>query len=160
IPSGVRFVFLCRSHRIGLLDPPPSALPVELCPFSRTETATYLRETFPGATEHDVDEFHRLSSQNPRVQATALARKASLADTLRALGPNPTSVEDTIASLLAGAVADLRDKAGPTEKGAIDLICAGLAALRPLIPINVLAAVAKVDQAAVRSFALDLGRPL
>jgi hypothetical protein len=160
MPEDVRLVVLCRTHRRHLLDPPPQTLCLEFKPFSRAETAAYLRQTFPDASDHDVDEFHRLSSQNPRVQATALSRQATLAEILRALGPNPTSVADTIAHLLAQAVADLRDKAGPTEQASVDLICAGLAALRPLIPISVLAAIAGVDEAAVRSFAVDLGRPL
>ncbi len=160
MPEGVRLVVLCRTHRRQLLDPPPQAVCLEIKPFSRTETAVYLRQPFPDASDHDVDEFHRLSSQNPRVQATALSRQAPLAEILRALGPNPTSVADTIVHLLAQAVADLRDKAGPTEQASVDLICAGLAALRPLIPISVLAAISGVDEAAVRSFAIDLGRPL
>lgn len=101
-----------------------------------------------------------MSSRNPRVQATALSRPDTLPEVLRTLGPDPTSVEDTISQLLSRAVAELRDRAGPTEQTNIDLICAGLAALRPLIPIPVLAAISKVDEAAVRSFAVDLGRPL
>lgn len=160
MPQGVCLVELCRTERQQLLDPPPSTLCLPLRAFSRTETATYLRRFFPEASEHDVDEFHRLSSYNPRVQATALLRPSPLPQILRALGPNPTSVEDTISQLLSRAVADLRDKAGPTERANIDLICAGLAALRPLIPISVLAAISKVDEAAVRSFAVDIGRPL
>lgn len=160
IPQGVRLVMLCRTHRQDLLAPPPHTLRLELQPFSRTETATYLRNAFPGATENDVDEFHRLSSRNPRVQATALSREATLSEILRALGPNPTTVEDTIASLLDNAVADLRDKAGPTEGAQIDLICMGLSALRPLIPIPVLASLSGVDASTVKSFAVDLGRPL
>ena len=147
--SGETFLILRRPRQ-----------PCELQPFSRSETATHLRQSFPNATEPDIDEFHRLSSRNPRVQATALSRPDTLPEVLRTLGPDPTSVEDTISQLLSRAVAELRDRAGPTEQTNIDLICAGLAALRPLIPIPVLAAISKVDEAAVRSFAVDLGRPL
>lgn len=86
LPEGVRLVALCRTHRKAYLNPPLDALSLELQPFSRQETATFLRQVFAGTTEHDVDEFHRLSSQNPRVQAVALAHKASLAEILRALG--------------------------------------------------------------------------
>jgi hypothetical protein len=160
MPEGVRLVELCRPERQHFLDPPPNALRLELRPFSRAETATYLRRHYPEATEYDIDEFHRLSSQNPRVQATALSPRRLLSEILRGLGPNPTSVEDTISQLLSRAVTDLRDKAGSTEKANIDSICAGLAALRPLIPISVLAAISNADEAAVRSFAVDLGRPL
>ena len=89
LPNDVRLVVLCRSHRIDVLDPPPHTLKIELKPFSRAETAAHLRHTFPDATEQDVGEFHRLSSQNPRVQALALSRRLSLPATLRRLGPKP-----------------------------------------------------------------------
>jgi hypothetical protein len=160
MPAGVRLVALCRTHRQTLLDPPPATLAIELKPFSRDETAIFLRRIFPDATETDIDEFARLTSHNPRVQATALARGGALSSILRTLGPNPTTVEDTLAGLLAYAVATLRDKVGAVEKSQVDLICAGLAVLRPLIPISVLAVIAGVDAAAVESFATDIGRPL
>ncbi|MDX8452968.1 AVAST type 3 anti-phage nuclease/ATPase Avs3a [Mesorhizobium sp. VK9D] len=159
-PDGVRLVVTCRTHRRELLDPPMDALQRQLNPFSRSETATLLQQKFPAATEHDIDEFHRLSSQNPRVQATALSNVAPLHELLRALGPNPTTAEDTISNLLDDAISRLRDKVGRAEREQIDLICAGLATLRPLIPIKVLASISGVEEAAVRSFAIDLGRPL
>lgn len=160
MPEGVRLVALCRTHRQDMLDPPPDALRLELQPFSPTETEAHLRRFFPDATEHDVAEFHRLSSQNPRVQALALSRREDLGEILRRLGPNPTTVDDAIGDLLNGAIAQLRDKAGATGKVQIDSICEGMAALRPLVPISVLAAMSGVPAPAIKSFALDLGRPL
>lgn len=160
MPEGVRLVFLCRTHRQQYLEPPPNTLVRELHPFSRSETAKHLHQTFNNASEQDVDEFHYLSSQNPRVQALALSREGSLSEILRTLGPNPTTVEDTIGNLLESAVIKLRDAVGTIEKNQIDKICAGLAVLRPLIPLSVLSSIAEVDEAAIRSFALDLGRPL
>lgn len=160
LPVGVRLVVLCRTHRQEYLDPPPDTLRLEIQPFSRSETAAYLRQVFVDAAEQDVDEFHRLSSQNPRVQAMALSWEVPLSETLRALGPNPTTVEDTIGTLLDASIARLRDAVGAVEKTQIDRICSGLAALRPLIPLSVLASMSGVDEAAIKSFALDLGRPL
>jgi hypothetical protein len=160
LPEGVRLVFLCRSHRQDLLDPPSEAIAIELQPFSRSETAAVLRHTFPDASEHDIDEFHRLSSHNPRVQALALSRALPLQQMLRLLGPNPTSVEDTIASLLDDAIAKLKDASGPIERERVEKICAGLAVLRPLIPIPILSTVSGVGSDAIKSFAYDIGRPL
>ena len=160
LPEGVRLVVLCRTHRQTLLDPPPEALRLELRTFTACETARHLRQTFPDATEPDVEEFHRLSSQNPRVQAWALSRKLSLPETLRELGPNPTTVDDAIENLLNKAVAQLRDDAGLVEREQIDRVCRGLAVLRPRVPVAVLAEISGVAQDAVRSFALDTGRPL
>lgn len=160
LPEGVRVVALCRPHREAMLDPPPDGLSLGLHAFNRAETAVYLRQQFPKATDHDVNEFHRLSSHNPRVQALALSRKAPLPEILRLLGPNPTTVEGTIGAILEASIARLRDEAGRLERDQVDLICTGLAALRPLVPISVLAAMSGLNQAAIRSFALDLGRPL
>lgn len=162
MPDGVHLVMLCRTHRQELLCPPSRALRLELKSFTRIETEKHLRYYFPEATKLDVDEFHRLSSQNPRVQSMALCKKTSLSlpEILRALGPNPTTVDDTIANLFENSVANLLDQAGSTEKNNINLICMGLAILRPLIPIPTLALISGVDESAITSFAVDLGRPL
>lgn len=160
LPEGVRLVALCRPYREIMLDPPPHALSLALNAFTVEETSVHLRQTFADASEHDVAEFHRLSSHNPRVQALALSRQKTLPEMLRLLGPNPTTVDSVIDTLLEKSIATLRDAAGNPERSQIDLICAGLAALRPLIPIAVLAEMSGVNPDLVRSFALDLGRPL
>jgi hypothetical protein len=160
IPDGARLIVLCRTHRQTMLDPPLNAIALELQPFSRDETARLLLQSFPEASGNDIDEFHRLSSRNPRVQTLALSRGGSLHEILRLLGPNPTTVEDTIGQILNSSILKLKDALANVEKKQIDGICAGLAALRPLIPISVLAAIADVPQAAIKSFATDLGRPL
>lgn len=160
MPSDVRLVFLCRSHRQDHLAPPVQAIRLDLRSFSHEESVAYIRQRFTEATEHDINEFHRLSSQNPRVQALALSRNMALPDTLRLLGPNPTTVEDTIGSLLEGAIKNLKDSVDLIEKNQVDKICAGLAALRPLIPISILSKISGVDEEAIISFAIDLGRPL
>jgi hypothetical protein len=160
MPDNVRLVFLCRSHRQPNLDPPVEVTRLWLQPFSREETATYLRQRFPDANEQDIDEFHRLSSNNPRVQALSVSHNKTLPDTLRLLGPNPTTVEDTIGRLLDKAIAKLKDSVGPIEKIQIEKICAGLAALRPMIPIPILSKISGVDEEAIKSFSIDLGRPL
>lgn len=160
LPEGVRLVALCRPHREAMLDPPPHALLLGLNAFILDETAAHLRQSFPLATDQDVEEFHRLSSQNPRVQALALSRGLPLPDMLRLLGPNPTTVDSALEGILEQSIAKLRDTAGALERSQIDLICAALASLRPLVPIAVLAGISGVTPALVRSFALDLGRPL
>lgn len=159
-PENIRLIFLCRSHRQSYLAPPTDSLKLELRAFNRDETATHLKQTFSEATNHDIDEFHRLSSANPRVQALALANNHPLPKTLRLLGPNPTTVEDTINSLLENAIVELKDRVTSIEQDQINKICAGLAVLRPLIPIDILAMMAGVEAGAIESFALDIGRPL
>lgn len=160
LPDGVRLVVLCRTERQDLLDPPADALRLELEPFSRDETASFLRKTHPQASDSDVDEFHRLTSQNPGVQATVLDKSIPLPDLLNSLGPNPTTVDGMIAAVLQKAIDGLRDNSGVAEKHKINVICTALATLRPLVPVKVLASVSDVDPAAVWSFVGDLGRPL
>ena len=160
LPDGVRLVFLCRTERQELLDPPASILKLELKPFIRDETSAFLRNTYSDASENDVDEFHRLTSHNPRVQENALAKSGSLSKILRSLGPDSTTVDDTIADLLEQAIAEMRERVGSAEQSQIDSICAGLAILRPLVPLKVLASVSGVDASTIRSFATDFGHPL
>jgi hypothetical protein len=61
LPEGVVLVFLCRSHRIGKLDPPVEYVDLLLSAFSEAETEKLIKQKFPDATLNDVQEFHRLS---------------------------------------------------------------------------------------------------
>ena len=160
LPEGIRLVVLCRTERRALLDPPAAILQLQLKSFSWNETAAFFRRTYSDASENDIGEFHKLTSCNPRVQATALAQSIPLSEVLRSLGPNPMTVDDTISALLRQAVDKMRETVGGAEKLQIDSICAALAILRPFVPVTVLASVSGVEAAAVRSFASDLGRPL
>ena len=160
LPEGVMLVFLCRSHRIEKLDPPNGYVDLPLLAFSEAETDMLLRKRFPGAVSHDVREFHRLSSQNPRVQATALDRGLSLSETLLRLGPNPTTVEGAIRSIFEQSIKGLLDSVPKTESDQINTLCEALAALRPFIPIEVLSLASGLSESAIRTFVLDLGRPL
>ena len=160
LPGGVRVIALCRPYRKEMLDPPPSAKQLSLQEFTLEESSKHLQQRFPEATEQDIEEFHRLSSMNPRVQAFAMYRGLSLHKTLRVLGPNPTTVDSTIGSILEDSIAELRHETKDAERSQVDLICRGLAILRPMVPISVLSQISGVSEAAIKSFATDLGRPL
>jgi hypothetical protein len=54
---------------------------------------------------------------------------------LRELGPAPSTVESAIGDLLQLSVEKLKEREGNTEVAQIDLICQGLAVLRPLVPV-------------------------
>ena len=160
LPEGVVMVYLCRSHRIEKLDPPVEYVNLLLKAFSEAETEKLIRQKFPDATQQDVQEFHRLSSQNPRVQSNALERGLSLYQTLSMLGPNPTTVEDAIKGIFEQSIKQLLDSVPKVEALQILALCESLAALRPFIPIEVLALVSGMDESAIKSFLVDLGRPL
>lgn len=160
LPSGVRLVALSRTERLGILNLPSSATLLPLNNFSIEESAAHLRTVYPDASFAETDEFHRLTSQNPRVQANVLAQASSLSGVLNLLGVHAQSVDDTIASLLENAVNRLIDQVGPDERGHIEQLAVAIATLRPYIPVRVLAKVAGLDESFVRSFAADLGHPL
>src|SRR5690606_24867760 len=129
------------------------AIKIELKPFDSSETGQHLRSRFPKATVKDVAEFGHLSSHNPRVQALALQGEGSLREALKALGPEPTTVAAAIGGLLQVAIDKLKSEIGGVAAEQIDRICIGLATLRPLVPIAVLARLSNVSEGAVRSFA-------
>ena len=159
-PANVRIVLTARPHRVDILEPPSTVPRIELEPFSESETATHLRSFFPEATEQDVHEFHRQTSMNPRVQATALAQPAPLGEILLGLAGAPRTVEHLIGDLLESAIAKVLTDASKTERDQIDRICSALATLRPFVPLDIVARVANVPTALVTSLANDLDSQL
>jgi hypothetical protein len=161
LPDGCRLVFLSRTERVELLKPSSKVLRLELYPFSAEETLAHLRNSFESATPDEGLEFHRLTNGNPRVQANSLsAGFGSVAQLMTRLGPSVITVDQQIEALLNMAIANLRDLQPEDYRQQIDSICCGLATLPPSIPLNVLAAIADVNEATVKSFVADLGRPL
>lgn len=160
LPGNVRLVVLSRTERLELLDLPPDTVELKLNGFTEAESREHLRGAFPEATEAEAEEFHRLTSANPRVQAAALAGETSLPAVLTSLGVTPRSVDDNIATLLERAIKRLLDSTSEVERGQIETIAMAIATLRPFVPLDVLAKTANVDIALVESFAADLGRPL
>lgn len=160
LPEGVRLAFTCRTHRRSMLGAPLHAQELALRPFSNEESGRHLRGSYPSATDQDILEFSVLSSSNPRVQALVLSQNLPLQEMLRRLGPEPTTVDRAIGELLDLEIARLRDTEGAIEASQIEVICQGLAILRPLVPIPVLAKLSETSESAVRSFALSLSRPL
>ncbi|MCL7420601.1 MAG: hypothetical protein M8364_06830 [Methylobacter sp.] len=160
LPINCRIIASCRPERLDLLDPRHTVKQIPLLPFSETETQRYLRTHYPNASDYDALEFHRLTAGNPRVQANALdLNKQSLAEVLTSLGPGQT-VDEQIARQLHTAIEKLKEHHTKVFQHQIDAICLGLANLHPFIPLQVLAAVAQVDETTIKSFVADLGRPL
>jgi hypothetical protein len=162
MPDGCQLVALCRTERIHLLQPSSIVLQLELKPFSLEETQVYLRKRFPKATDEDGLEFYRLTNNgNPRVQANALhTGYGTITETLASLGPSGSTVEEQIGLQLDYAIQSIKEKFPYDYQSHIDAICVGLATLPPFIPTNVLAEVANVDEATIKSFITDMGRPL
>lgn len=159
LPRNVRLVLTCRTERIDLLGLPADYQDIPLRGFNLNETSSHLRSTYPDVSAADVSEFHARTSHNPRVQATVLDVTENLKEALAWLAPNPSSPGQALDSLIERQVAEIRDRQHRSAHD-IDAICVGLAALRPMIPVRVLAELAGVHPSVVLSFVSDLGRPL
>lgn len=158
MPANARLLMLCRTERRQLLNPPPGHRDVALSGFTQAESAVLLRASFPRADDRDTAEFHARTGGNPRVQVTALASAASLPEVLNHLGPAGGADRDRFGELMDNLMDQVKDRHHQSTE--IGQICIGLAALRPMVPIRVLAQLAQVDVALVESFVADLGHPL
>ncbi|MBP1807654.1 hypothetical protein [Rubellimicrobium aerolatum] len=159
-PDRVRVLLTTRPERRHLLDPPPGVERLTLPPFSLEETASHLRATYQEASDNAVAAFHHRTSANPRLQRYALQDGGSLGQVLDKLGPQPLTVQAAIESLLNRAFESVRDGATRSGRDHLDVVCQALAVLRPFVPMNVVAGVARVDVGFVRSLASELGRAL
>lgn len=159
IPKGCRIVALARTERVDThLYPSPTTKKVKLNPFTLAETGTYLRKKYPHADDQSIKEFHRLTSENPRVQSNELSFGGTLTEVLLRLGKNPLTVDKIIGRQLEEAVVKIKQHTASPEQ--IDRLCIGLAALPPLVPIHILAKAAQIPEALVRSFIAEMGRSL
>lgn len=155
-PANARLVLTARPYRIDDLAPPPEVAVLTLAAFDAAETARRLRHIYPGASDIECAEFHRLTSGNPRSQSTAMVTATTLPGVLRALGTVPLTVDATIHRLLEQAVAKVRDTYLGMDQVRLDRICEALATLRPFVPLGIVAAAANVEVPIVRSIAADL----
>jgi len=161
LPDGCKLVYLCRPERMELLKPQSYVAKFSLTPFSNEETLQNLRLYYSETTIADAEEFHRLTSANPRVQANALtAGAADIATLLADLGQSVITVEAQIQQQLEQALGRLKDNLPAEYHRHLNNICIGLASLSPNIPLDILAKVAEVEISAVKSFVTDIGRSL
>lgn len=161
VPSNCRLVFTCRPERINLLDAPSPIQPIELQGFSDTECLEYLQQHFETVSASNANEFNSLTNANPRLQSNALAlHHTSIDELLLSFNAEPVTVDDLIEQQLNDTINRLKDKFPKNNQEEIDSICIGLATLPPYIPLETIAKIAKVDEAFVKSFVVDLGRPL
>ena len=160
MPDNVRLVLTSRGHRAAILDPPQSVRHLRLGAFTLAETKAHLVSQVGSVSSVMVAEFHRLTSENPRVQAAIFAEGGTIDEMLGRLGPEPLTVDATIAQILHGAIERVRDASLGQERDKLDRLCEALATLRPFVPLEVLAKSVDVPVAMVRSFVNDMQRPL
>lgn len=160
-PDDCVLVFLCRTERIHLLKPSSNIVEIELSGFDRNESLFNLREHFPSATIQEGEEFHRLTSGNPRVQAYALNQNLnSVLEILDSFKTTGGTVDEQIVIQLEISVNKIKEELTPEYQLQIDSICLGLASLPPFIPLEVLSMVSGIDESVIEGFIADIGRSL
>jgi hypothetical protein len=160
-PPGCRIVMLARPYRVEqYLRPQHHVKRIPLEPFTLFESSRMLRARFPGATDDQVEHFHRFTAGNPRVQANALAIAGDVDALCRDLGPVVETPESMIARQLDHAFSStVRRQARPGE---LESLGAAIALMPPPIPLTVAALASGLHPDAVRSFVTDFagGRPI
>lgn len=152
LPPNVRLLVSARTGRLASLRLRPDFALIELEGFSPAETVTYARHHWPAAPDAWVEDFHRLSDGNPRVQTYALrmAGADNPAAALEALRPFGKTLDQVFGAQFEEAVR----RWGSVEEGRT--IARGLIALPRPVPIAHLAAVVGQPAAVVRDFCQDL----
>ncbi|MCJ1675751.1 hypothetical protein MT355_20985 [Rathayibacter sp. VKM Ac-2929] len=156
MPDNVRLVLTARSERLDLLNLPPNVRKLPLEPLSETESGQMLERKFGVVTSAQATEFRDATWGNPRVQTFAIGAGDSIAAVLgRLSGLRLSSASEALNELIRDALAKVRDSYG-SQAADIDLVCAVLASLRPVIRLATVAELAQVPVSLLESFLIEL----
>lgn len=160
-PKDCKLILLCRPERTHLLKAPDYIPKLMLLPFSKEETFNNLIKWYPDTNKIEANEFHRLTSGNPRVQMNAITMgHSSVNELLSYLGPSGITVETQIEQQLDKAVQKVKNNLTLNYQNHVTKICTGLASLPPNIPLEILSRASEVKIEDVKSFISDIGRSL
>jgi energy-coupling factor transporter ATP-binding protein EcfA2 len=151
LPVNVRFVVTARTGRLETLELPPGFKLTEIKGFDRAETAANVRGAWNDAPDTWIEDFHQLSSGNPRVQQYAL--KYAGTEVVRALDylrPYGKGLDQVFREQLEYAL----HKEGHDQD--IKALCAGLVALSRPVPLGDLSAITNLTIANLRDLCADL----
>lgn len=155
-PPDVRLLVLCRTERINKLNPTVDCVEVPLHGFDTKHSTQHLADRFGDVSDADGEEFHHLTDGNPRVQTLVMDDAQSVEQVLHSLGDMKRDGDNLFDELMDRKLAKLREDLGG-EVEQVDRLCRAMAALRPRIPVSVLAKIAGVEPGFIKSFATDLG---
>lgn len=148
--DGVKLVVSCRTER----KPKTYAKfdEFELCPFTKEETAAFLRVRLKNVTAVEVGVAQARSGGNPRVLDYLVKAGRGLLDPSEI--KKDIELDDLIQQRITAALS-LATKQGYEEKD-LSAFLAGLAVLPPPVPLDEYAAAHGMELAAIESFASDL----
>lgn len=150
LPENVCIVVSARTGRLNELKPPTSFRRIEIHGFSVDETASNVARRW-NAPRSWIEDFHHLSSGNPRVQGYAFDRvDEEWRMALDALRPAGKDLDGIFDEQFRAAI----DKSG--DAIAIERICAALTVLPRPIPITELACILGMSRSRVADTCLDL----
>ena len=151
IPENVRFVVTTRTGQLPSLVLPQHFTQLEMTGFTTEETAAHVRGIWGDAPDPWIDDFHYLTSGNPRVQRYALDYAG--AEPVRALDyllPTGKNLDQIFMEQFAHA----RRKLGSNQE--IKKFCSGLIALPRPVPMTDLSAVTGLAEANIHDLCADL----
>jgi hypothetical protein len=133
IPANVVFILTARTGRLDLLEIPKSYTLLPVSEFSKKETIAHVASYWPGVSSAWIEEFHELSSHNPRVQYYALDashRSNKLSDAMQYMLPGGKGLNQVFRQQIEAAII----KSGSNVD--IKKFCAAVVVLARPIPLS------------------------
>ena len=150
LPTNIRIVISTRTSRKGSLNLPPECAEVVCPPFSPEETRRFLARQFADLPSNLVEDFHRLSGGNPRVQSSALASLDSFEEAMTFLRPGGKSLEDIYRESVDTALLRAGGDISP------ELFCAALSIMPSPVPARLLGIVCDTNENAIEEICEEL----
>jgi energy-coupling factor transporter ATP-binding protein EcfA2 len=153
LPPNVVLVITARTGRLDSLSLPATFERIPVAVFSLPETAAHVGTYWTGVGDQWIQEFHELSSHNPRVQGYALdagRRGGTLSDSMQYLLPAGKGLNDIFSKQIQDAIV----KAGSDID--VQRFCAAVVALPRPVPLDALAAVTGLSNAHITDICSDL----
>ena len=150
--DGVKLIVSCRSETERRPKTYAKLNEFELCPFTKDETAAFLRARLNSVTTVEVNVAQARSGGNPRVLDYLVKADRGL------LEPSEINKDIELDDLIQQRITDalsLATKQG-YEENDLSAFLAGLAVLPPPVPMDEYAAAHGMELAAIESFASDL----
>ncbi len=151
LPPNTRLMVTARTGRLAELMLPTTFKLYRLYGFTRLETEEFVRRWNPQATQTWIDDFHALSSGNPRVQR--YAREFGGDDPNRVLQYLRPAGKD-LGDVFDKQIAEAQIKVG--RKEALNRYCKALSILPRPVPIEELAWASEMSEAETLDISADL----
>lgn len=150
LPPNVRIVISSRRSRFDSLRLPDSVKIVPCSAFTLEETEAYLALHNLSGTSDEIEDFHKLTHGNPRVQSNAVETATTLEEAIAFLRPHGQSLDD----LFAAAIRLARKRSG--VEASLSLICAALSSVPTPAPLAYLSSVCGLTPSVFSDLVTDL----